>query len=192
MSDELPSEEPEENIIENDDTVPIIEEGADTIDLADSIEFEELDPLEEALARAEKAEKEIAYKDAEIQNVRKRLMAEKADLVQYSGMGLARRMLTVLGDVDRALNNLDKDDTSAVAQGLRLLRNKMWHELSADGVTPIEAKGQPFDPAKMEAITTIPASDTFPAGCVVDVLEAGYMYKQRILFAARVVVASDE
>ena len=192
MSDELPSEEPEENIIESDDTIPIVEEGADTIDLADSIEFEELDPLEEALARAEKAEKEIAYKDAEIQNVRKRLMAEKADLVQYSGMGLARRMLTVLGDVDRALNNLDNDDTSAVAQGLRLLRNKMWHELSADGVTPIEAKGQPFDPAKMEAITTIPASDAFPAGCVVDVLEAGYMYKQRILFAARVVVASDE
>jgi molecular chaperone GrpE (heat shock protein) len=44
----------------------------------------------------------------------------------------------------------------------------------------------------MEAITTIPASDSFAAGCVVDVLEAGYMYKQRILFAARVVVASDE
>ena len=192
MSDELPSEEPEENIIENDDSIPIVEEGTDTIDLADSIEVEELDPLEEALARAEKAEKEIAYKDAEIQNVRKRLMAEKADLVQYSGMGLARRMLTVLGDVDRALNNLDKDDSSAVAQGLRLLRNKMWHELSADGVTPIEAKSQAFDPAKMEAITTIPASDIFAAGCVVDVLEAGYMYKQRILLAARVVVASDE
>tara|TARA_B110000967_G_scaffold206819_1_gene254506 strand:+ start:830 stop:1411 length:582 start_codon:yes stop_codon:yes gene_type:complete len=192
MSDELPSEEPEENIIENDDSIPIVEEGTDTIDLADSIEVEELDPLEEALARAEKAEKEIAYKDAEIQNIRKRLMAEKADLIQYSGMGLARRMLTVLGDVDRALNNLDKDDSSAVAQGLRLLRNKMWHELSADGVTPIEAKSQPFDPAKMEAITTIPASDVFAAGCVVDVLEAGYMYKQRILLAARVVVASDE
>ena len=192
MSDELPSEEPEENIIENDDSVPIVEEGIDTIDLADSIEVEEIDPLEEALARAEKAEKEIAYKDAEIQNVRKRLMAEKADLVQYSGMGLARRMLTVLGDVDRALGNLDKDDSSAVAQGLRLLRNKMWHELSADGVSAIEAKEQAFDPAKMEAITTIPASEAFPAGCVVDVLEAGYMYKQRILLAARVVVASEE
>lgn len=192
MSDELPSEEPEENIIENDDSIPIVEDGIETIDLADSIEVEELDPLEEALARAEKAEREIAYKDAEIQNVRKRLMAEKADLVQYSGMGLARRMLTILGDVDRAIANLDKDDSSAVAQGLRLLRNKMWHELSADGVTPIEAKGHSFDPAKMEAITTIPASDVFAAGCVVDVLEAGYMYKQRILLAARVVVASDE
>ena len=192
MGDELPSEEPEENIGDADDSIPVIEDGMETLDLADSVEVEVLDPLDEALMRAEKAEKEIAYKDAEIQNIRKRLMAEKAELIQYSGMGLARRMLTVLGDVDRALDNLDKDDSSAVAQGLRLLRNKMWHELSADGVTAIEAKDLPFDPAKMEAITTIPASDAFPPGKVVDVLESGYMYKQRVLLAARVVVASEE
>ena len=192
MGDELPSEEPEENIGDADDSIPVIEDGMETLDLADSVEVEVLDPLDEALMRAEKAEKEIAYKDAEIQNIRKRLMAEKAELIQYSGMGLARRMLTVLGDVDRALDNLDKDDSSAVAQGLRLLRNKMWHELSADGVTAIEAKDLPFDPAKMEAITTIPSSDAFPPGNVVDVLESGYMYKQRVLLAARVVVASEE
>lgn len=192
MSEDTPPVEPDDSGIDADDEVPVLEEGMETIDLADSIEIETVDPLEEANLRAEKAEKEIAYKDAEIQNVRKRLMAEKAELIQYSGMGLARRMLTVLGDVDRAIANLDDDDTSAVAQGLRLLRNKMWHELAADGVVAIEAKEQSFDPAKMEAITTIPASDTFPAGKVVDVLEAGYMYKQRVLMAARVVVASDE
>ncbi|MAV33486.1 MAG: nucleotide exchange factor GrpE [Gammaproteobacteria bacterium] len=192
MSEEVPSDEPAGSDDEIDDSVPVIEEGMDTIDLADTIEEEELDPLEQANLRAEKAEKEIAYKDAEIQNVRKRLMAEKAELIQYSGMGLARRMLTVLADVDRALDNLDENDTSAVAQGLRLLRNKMWHELSADGVVAIEAKGQDFDPAKMEAITTIPSSDAFPPGKVVDVLESGYMYKQRVLIASRVVVASDE
>ncbi|RJU81702.1 MAG: nucleotide exchange factor GrpE [Candidatus Poseidoniales archaeon] len=192
MSEDTPPVEPDDSGLDADDNVPVLEEGMETIDLADSIEIEAVDPLEEANLRAEKAEKEIAYKDAEIQNVRKRLMAEKAELIQYSGMGLARRMLTVLGDVDRAIANLDDDDTSAVAQGLRLLRNKMWHELAADGVVAIEAKEQPFDPAKMEAITTIPASDAFPAGKVVDVLEAGYMYKQRVLMAARVVVASDE
>jgi molecular chaperone GrpE (heat shock protein) len=192
MSEETPPSEPDDSVVDADDNVPVLEEGMETIDLADSIEMEVVDPLEEANLRAEKAEKEIAYKDAEIQNVRKRLMAEKAELIQYSGMGLARRMLTVLGDVDRAIANLDEEDTSAVAQGLRLLRNKMWHELAADGVVAIEAKEQSFDPAKMEAITTIPASDAFPAGKVVDVLEAGYMYKQRVLMAARVVVASDE
>ena len=152
---------------------------------------EERDPLEVALERAEFAEKEIAYKEAEIQNVRKRLMAEKAEVIQYGGMGIARRMLTILSDVDRALAGIEDDDESPVAQGLRLLRNKMWHELQADGVTAIEAKGVDFDPAKMEAITTIPASEAFPSGKVVDVLEQGYMYKSKVIVVARVVVASE-
>ena len=152
---------------------------------------EERDPLEVALERAEFAEKEIAYKEAEIQNVRKRLMAEKAEVIQYGGMGIARRMLKILGDVDRALTGIEDDDESPVAQGLRLLRNKMWHELQADGVARIEAKGATFDPSKMEAITTIPPSDAFPNGSVVDVLEEGYTYKSKVILVARVVVASE-
>ena len=67
----------------------------------------------------------------------------------------------------------------------------MWHELQADGVSPIEAKGATFDPSKMEAITTIPASEAFASGTVVDVLEQGYMYKSKVILASRVVVASD-
>ena len=68
----------------------------------------------------------------------------------------------------------------------------MWHELSGDGVIEITAKSMKFDPATMDAITTIPASEEFPSGTVVDVIEAGYMYKQRVLVAARVVVASED
>ena len=88
-----------------------------------------------------------------------------------------------------------KDSNSKLSPYLRfgmISVNKMWHELSADGVVAIEAKGLDFDPAKMDAITTIPSSETFPAGKVVDVLESGYMYKQRVLMASRVVVASEE
>ena len=173
----------------NDDDIPVIAEDAETLEVG---VVEEQDPLEAALERAEIAEKEIAYKDAEIQNIRKRFMGEKADLIQYGSMGLARKMLSVLADVDRAMNNIADDDQSPLAQGLRLLRNKMWHEISGDGVSAIEAKGKKFDPAKMEAITTIPATDDFPAGIVVDVIESGYMYKQKVLVASRVVVASDD
>ena len=65
MSDDTPPVEPDESEPDADDTVPILEEGMETIDLADTIEVEVVDPLEEATLRAEKAEKEIAYKDAE-------------------------------------------------------------------------------------------------------------------------------
>ena len=181
--------EDETPVESNDDDIPVIAEDAETLEVG---VVEEQDPLEAALERAEIAEKEIAYKDAEIQNIRKRFMGEKADLIQYGSMGLARKMLSVLADVDRAMNNIADDDQSPLAQGLRLLRNKMWHEISGDGVSAIEAKGKKFDPAKMEAITTIPATDDFPAGIVVDVIESGYMYKQKVLVASRVVVASDD
>jgi molecular chaperone GrpE (heat shock protein) len=64
-------EMPQEDIPEvHDDETPEFDDVAEQIDLAEHVE--PLDPLEEATKRAEKAEKEIAYKDAEIQNVRKR------------------------------------------------------------------------------------------------------------------------
>ena len=191
MSDETPGDAPVEEEAEH---IPPVDEVAletDTEETAVEEVEEERDPLEVALERAETAEKEIAYKEAEIQNVRKRLMAEKAEAIQYGGMGVARRMLTILGDVDRAMAGIEDDDQSAVAQGLRLLRNKMWHELQADGVAAIEAKGSAFDPSKMEAIATIPATEEHASGTVVDVLEQGYMYKSKVIVVARVVVASD-
>ena len=192
MADDSPDETPHDMAEIEEEVPPTVEvvDSDDTTEVEVEIE-EERDPLEIALERAEFAEKEIAYKEAEIQNVRKRMMGEKSELIQYGAMGLARRMLTILGDVDRAMTGIEPDDESPVAQGIRLLRNKMWHELQADGVAVIEAKGATFDPAKMEAITTIPSSEQFPSGSVVDVLEQGYLYKSKVILAARVVVASD-
>ena len=147
----------------HDDETPAFEEVEEQMDLSEHVE--PVDPLEEAIQRAEKAEKEIAYKDAEIQNVRKRLMAEKSSLIQYGGMGLARRMIPILNDVDRALSQVEDDDESPVAQGLRLLRNKLWRELSeADGIKAIEAKGQEFNPSTMEAMANASSIRTISSG----------------------------
>jgi molecular chaperone GrpE len=63
-------------------------------------------------------------------------------------------------------------------------------ELKAAGVVRIEAKGQPFDPSIMEAITTVPASEDHSAGQVIEELEAGFMLHDRVLQASRVVVAA--
>lgn len=149
---------------------------------------EEVDPLEQALARAEKAEKEIAYKEAEIQNVRKRMMAEKATAIKYGSMGLSRRMIGVLDDFDRAINNLEND--SSIADGFTLVRKKFWAELESEGLVSVGNVSDIFDPSKMEAIATIPASDEYPTNTVVEVLEKGYMFKERVLQAAKVVVSS--
>ena len=167
-----------------DEDEVVVDETA-TDDSEEEELVEEIDPLTEALTRAENAEKEISYRDAEIQNVRKRLMSEKSVAIQYGGMGMARKMLSILSDIDRALS-VNEDE------GLTLIRTKMWSELSGDGVSNIPTKGEKFDPTKMEAITTLPPSEEFPPNSVIDEVEAGYLYKDRVLIPARVVVASDQ
>ena len=149
--------------------------------------------LEVALSRAEAAEKEITYREADLQNALKKSAKEKSKLIRYSGMNLARRMLGVLDDVDRALATVS--DSAEIDEkyisDLNLLRDRLWQELSTDGVTLVETKGVIFDPNLHDAITTIPATDELPSGIIVEVMEPGYHYKDRLLRAAKVVVSTD-
>ena len=153
------------------------------------VEPEPVDPLTEALQRAEAAEKEIAYREADLQNARKRFAQDRAEITRYGAQHLARRMVSVLLDVGRGLASTEGDDGPA-AEALRLLHDRLTAELKAAGVVRIEAKGNAFDPSKMEAITTVPASDEHPAGQVIEELEAGFMLHDRVLQASRVVVAA--
>jgi molecular chaperone GrpE (heat shock protein) len=99
-------------------------------------------------------------------------------------------MLAVLDDTDRAIATVGDDDDSSVADGLRLIRSRLWQELTAAGVSQISTDAL-FDPNLHEAIATIPATDEIPAKSIVSVLEPGYRFKERIVKAARVVVAAS-
>ena len=141
--------------------------------------------LEEALQRAEAAEREIAYRDAEIQNARRRAAQERSEAIRYGGMPLARRMVAVLDDADRALAHQPESDASDLA----MVRTRLWQELEGDGVTLLPGAGAMFDPSVHEALSTFGASEEAPEGTIIGVLEQGYRYRERVLRAGRVVVA---
>jgi molecular chaperone GrpE (heat shock protein) len=145
------------------------------------------DQLAEALARAEKAEAEITYRDADIANIRRRAATEKLNLMKFAGFSLAGRIIPVLDSLDRALESAEE---GAFTEGIQLTRENLLEALEAEGVTPILVQ-EIFDPSTMEAITTLPASEAHPDGTVIDTLERGYLYKDRVLRPARVVVAKD-
>ncbi|RAH16552.1 MAG: nucleotide exchange factor GrpE [Methanobacteriota archaeon] len=184
--------------LELDETSEVIE-AKETPEQSDSEEIEEeheekeltleqkFEQLEEKLT---KSESEIGYRDAEIINIRKKMNAEKSSLIRYSGFNLSRRILGVLDDVDRALTMIDDENKSPEAEGLRLIRTKLWQQLSLDGVSHIDAINSDFDPNLHEAITTVPPTEEFPSGRIVQVLEEGYMYKDKLLKASKVVVSS--
>ena len=143
--------------------------------------------LSQAIERAEKAEAEIGYRDAEIINMRRRFATDKAELLKYSGYNLAGRILPVIDNLTKAL---DAAEDGPLADGVRLTKENVIQALQNEGVTVIEV-GTDFDPNTMEALTTLPASEEHPDGSIIDVLESGWMYKERVLRPARVVVAKE-
>ena len=149
--------------------------------------------VETLRARAEDAEKAVVYKAAEVANVRKRAGVEQAVTRRWASQGVIRRMLGILDDLDRALSVAEPDgeSTAAVLDGVRMVRARLWDELSAEGVTAIISAGARFDPQLHEAVMMVPPSEATPAGHIVSVLEMGYRLHERVLRAARVVVASE-
>lgn len=75
--------------------------------------------------------------------------------------------------------------------GLVLVRERLLQTLAAEGVYPIPARGEPFDPHRNIAIEVIPATEAQPAGTVVDEYRRGYQVGERILRTAEVVVAKE-
>jgi len=143
--------------------------------------------LAEAIARAEKAEAEITYRDADLVNLRRRTATDKVELLKFAGFNLANRILPVLDSLDKALEAAEE---GPMTDGVRLTRENLLQALQTEGLTEIEV-GSEFDPTTMEALSTLPASDEHPDGTVIDTLEAGWMYKDRVLRPARVVVAKE-
>tara|TARA_B100000287_G_scaffold434612_1_gene499568 strand:- start:3248 stop:3772 length:525 start_codon:yes stop_codon:yes gene_type:complete len=153
-----------------------------------------LDPesrIEELEAALNEMEKEMLYKQAEVQNALSQIAKVRSEGSRYGGMGLARRIVVSVENLERALGHIDDDDETPISSALRMVHKELLSSLKTEGVEPIEALGHPFDPAKMEAITTVPPTDEYGAGTVVSVLESGWVLRDRVLKVARVVVASE-
>ncbi|DAC23436.1 MAG TPA: nucleotide exchange factor GrpE [Candidatus Thalassarchaeaceae archaeon] len=147
--------------------------------------------IKELEAGLHEIEKEMLYKQAEVQNALAQVAKVRSEGTRYGGMGLARRIVGSVENLERAIDHIEEDDEGPISSALRMVHKDILASLKTEGVEPIEALGLPFDPAKMEAITTVPSSEEYGQGMVVSVLEPGWVLRDRVLKVARVVVASE-
>ena len=155
------------------------------------IEEEEKDPLEVALQRAEAAEKEVAYRDATIATLRRNAASERSEAMTSGAMRVARRFVGTVENLERALASLPEETSENVRLGIERVLERFLQDLEIEGVKRITTTGSTFDPMKHEAVMTVPPTDEAPAGTIVGETEAGWMYGDKVLRAARVAVASD-
>jgi len=155
-------------------------------------ELAEHDHVAELEKQLEEAKSKALYAAAETQNVRRRLEAEKEQASSYAAAGFARDMLAIKDHLDRALaavgDDLRADKTASnFLAGIEATSRELEAVFQRNGVTRINAVGEPLDPHRHQAMIEIP-SDQEP-GTIVEEMQAGYMMKDRLLRPALVGVA---
>ena len=126
---------------------------------------------------------------ADFANFRRRTEQERTQLRELANRALLAQFLPVYDDMQRAMRAVPEDQREEPwVQGLALIERKFWNVLERAGVTPIEALGQPFDPALHEAVDTVPGST---ANMVVDVYQTGYRLGPQLLRPALVKVGDE-
>jgi molecular chaperone GrpE len=127
---------------------------------------------------------------AEFDNYRKRIERDRQTLVARLQVDLVSSLLEVIDDLERVADMGEASPAAAVVEGVRLVEKKFLTILSAAGLEPIEAEGEAFDPAVMEAVATAPTDDPEQDHLVADVFQRGYRFGEVLVRPARVRVLS--
>jgi molecular chaperone GrpE len=171
------------------------QERADAIQPTSRAELaERIEQLERELAEAQRSDAEHRDKwhrsAADFANYKRRTDEERTTLAQFSNALLIGKLLGVLDDFDRALENVPADAHDPWVEGVRLTERKLRNVLESEGVTPIEAVGQPFDPNLHEAVVHEETAD-HPDNQVIGELQRGYRLRDRVIRPSLVRVANN-
>jgi molecular chaperone GrpE len=146
--------------------------------------------LEEANRRGQEYLSLAQRAQADFVNFRKRVEQERGESLQAGKAALALRILPVLDDFERALQHVPADLAgNDWVQGVELIGRKLRAALEAEGITPIEALGQEFNPWEQEAVMQGPSSPE-EAGKVTEVFRSGYKLGSKVLRPAQVKVGT--
>lgn len=152
-----------------------------------------LDDLAKLRARA--AERDqfldlLQRTQADFQNYQKRTNREREQERRYLVGELARSFLPVIDNLERAIAHARKvGETGQLVDGVSRVQSQLLDVLRRNGIVPIEAVGQPFDPNRHQAVMQRPSAD-FPPNTVLEVLEQGFTIHDRVLRPASVVVST--
>jgi molecular chaperone GrpE len=143
--------------------------------------------LSAALDEAKRNYDSYLRSQAELQNVLKRHERELGERSRYEGERLAKELLGVVDDLERALEHAGETGEGLV-DGLQLVLKSLLTALENHGVERLESVGETFDPALHEAVAMVESTE-HPAGSVMEQHRPGYRLRDRLLRAAMVVVA---
>ena len=172
-----------------------VKEDSDEVKEAErsSTEVEQLkSDLEAQTKIAEDYLSRLKYLQADFENYKK-MAARERDLYELCATeGLIKALLPVIDNLEAAIASAkqNEDDTSFV-EGLELIYTNLLEVLGKEGLKPIQAVGEAFDPYKHEVLLTV-TDDELPEDTVVDEFEKGYTFGSKVIRSSKVKVSKVE
>lgn len=163
----------------------------------ESAEMTDADKLAKAEAEIAELNDKLLRAVADHTNYRRQMQKQMADLILNGGKKVIEAVLPVLDDMERAQENIAKNDDILVArEGLDMIFQKLIHTLSLQGLkkmtTPTASSPKEdvtFDTDYHEAVAILPLGDD-KKDKIVDTVQAGYMLNDKVLRHAKVVVGA--
>jgi len=158
----------------------------------------EPDPAEKIQAQLEEKNREAAENfdkwlrlRAEFENFKKRVQKEKADSIKFGNENLLQAMLPALDNLSRAIEQGKKaKEIDSLLEGVEMTRRQLLSILEKNGVIPIQAVGDLFNPEKHEALAE-EENEEEPHRVIAEV-EKGYLFHDRLLRPAKVIVSKGK
>jgi molecular chaperone GrpE len=165
------------------------EAEVDQSELSEESEHNQVEELQQKLTTLGE---QLLREQAEMQNVRRRAQRDVESAHKYALEKFASELLSVVDNLERAIDAIDADDESqkAVAEGLELTLKTFIDVLAKYNVEPVEPEGQPFDADLHQAVSTVPNNEVEP-NTVINVFQKGYTLNGRLIRPAMVVVSTS-
>jgi len=180
--DEVTSQEPQDT-----QNAAGAEGAAEAVNEANNVDVTA--ELEKLRAENEEYQQRLLRAQADFDNYRRRTVKEKEELGKYASAKLITELLPVIDNFERALQTSgDVTDAASYVKGVEMIFRQLEGVLKAEGLTAMEAEGQPFNPEFHQAIMQV-ESEEHEEGIVVEVVQKGYMLKDKVLRPAMVKVS---
>ena len=126
---------------------------------------------------------------ADFDNFRKRTRQEKEEFAKYASAKLIENLLPVLDNFERAMASAKQSkDVDALLKGIEMISRQLDQVLAQEGLQRMETVGKPFDPNFHQAVGQV-ETDEYEEGVVVEELQKGYQFKDRVLRPAMVKIS---
>ncbi|MDD1778738.1 MAG: nucleotide exchange factor GrpE [Candidatus Helarchaeota archaeon] len=148
--------------------------------------------LQQLKKKMECSEKEwfdkYARLQAEFENFRRRSLKEKDEYIKYASSQIILKLLTTLDNFEVMLKNLEPKLKSNDFKGIQMIYKELYGMLEKEGLTPIKAKGEKFNPFVHE-ILTVDNTDSCPEDTITEEFQKGYKFKDQVLRTSKVKIA---